>query len=141
MCQDHVMCLQENTSYAGNVWDQERDELVAQARTLKFKLLSQQQPQKKSRQDQPNYWLEKLHDLKKPETPLIEKGEKLVVTEFALAYWTAQSYNLDLNDWPKKKPDHFPKETYEYLKRLFKPFTEPYKPAPGDQTIIKKLRA
>lgn len=127
-----MTCFQENTSYAGNVYDQERDELVAQARTFKYKAPSQQHSRGKSRHEQPNHWLDKLHDLKKPEVPLKDKGEKLVVTDFSLAYWTAQSYNLDLNDWPKKKPDHFPKETYEYLKKLFKPFTEAQKPAAGD---------
>jgi hypothetical protein len=38
------------------------------------------------------------------------------VTDYSLAHWIAQTYNLDINDLPKVKPDHLSKETYDLLK-------------------------
>lgn len=43
-------------------------------------------------------------------------GQKLIVTDYSLAHWIAQTYNLDINDLPKVKPDHLSKETYDLLK-------------------------
>jgi len=44
------------------------------------------------------------------------QGQKLIVTDYSLAHWIAQTYNLDINDLPKIKPDHLSKETYDLLK-------------------------
>ena len=44
------------------------------------------------------------------------KGQKIIVTDYSLAHWIAQTYNLDINDLPKVKPDHLSKETYDLLK-------------------------
>jgi hypothetical protein len=74
---------------------------------------------------------DKISNVWRP-TLLPSKGEKLVVTDYSLSHWIAQAYNLDINDWPKKKPEHFQKETYEQLKRLFRPYINPLKPAPGE---------
>ena len=38
------------------------------------------------------------------------------MTDYSLAHWIAQTYNLDINDLPKVKPDHLSKETYDLLK-------------------------
>lgn len=38
------------------------------------------------------------------------------MTDYGLAHWIAQTYNLDINDLPKVKPDHLSKETYDLLK-------------------------
>jgi hypothetical protein len=53
------------------------------------------------------------------ETPLTSK---VIVTDHSLAHWIAQTYNLDINHWPKKRPDHLTKEVYEQLKRITKQF-------------------
>jgi hypothetical protein len=55
-------------------------------------------------------------------------GEKVVVSDFSLAHWIAQNYNLDINDWPKNKPDNFPKEIYEELKKILKLYIYHSKP-------------
>jgi hypothetical protein len=43
-------------------------------------------------------------------------GKKIIVTDYGLAHWIAQSYNLDINELPKQKPDHLNKDTYDVLK-------------------------
>lgn len=50
----------------------------------------------------------------------MEADKKIVVTDFSLDHWCAQTYNLDLTDWPKKKPEHLNKEQYEGVKKIFK---------------------
>ena len=54
--------------------------------------------------------------------PLSNQGKKLIVTNYALDYWTAQSYGIDLNNWPKQKPDHINKNVYENLRQQFKKY-------------------
>jgi hypothetical protein len=36
--------------------------------------------------------------------------------------WHATTSKVDLQDWPRQKPDHLSKEAYEKLKRLFKDY-------------------
>jgi hypothetical protein len=53
---------------------------------------------------------------------LAELDQKLIVTDYGLAHWIAQTYQLDLNDWPRQKPDNIQKDAYESLKKSLKKF-------------------
>jgi hypothetical protein len=64
----------------------------------------------------------KIQDLK-------QEGKKVVVSDFSLAHWLAQSYQLDICEWPRQKPDNIPKEIYEPIKRLLKRYTQHAKPS------------
>jgi hypothetical protein len=48
--------------------------------------------------------------------PIKSKGERLIVTEYGLAHWIAQGFNLDVNDLPKQRPDHITKEAFDSLR-------------------------
>ena len=55
-------------------------------------------------------------------------GEKIEVTDYAMAHWMAQSCGLDINEWPRHKPDHMPKSSFDQLKKSLRPYsfsTEP----------------
>ena len=56
-------------------------------------------------------------------TPLSESGQKLIVTDYTLAHWLAQTHGVDMHDWPAKKPDHLSKEQFDNLRKILKDFT------------------
>lgn len=45
-----------------------------------------------------------------------KKAERVIVTDYGLAHWTAQQYNLDVNDLPKQRPDYINKEAFDSLR-------------------------
>lgn len=38
------------------------------------------------------------------------------MTDYGLAHWIAQSFDLDLNNLPKRRPEHITKEAYDSLR-------------------------
>lgn len=52
-----------------------------------------------------------------PVAPLSHTNHQIVVTDYSLAHWIAQGHKLDINEWPKQKPDHISKDVYEMLKK------------------------
>jgi hypothetical protein len=57
-----------------------------------------------SRDDPP-----KFEDLK-------TKGEKVIVTDYGLAHWLAQTFKLDVNEFPNMKPPHLSETAYNEIK-------------------------
>lgn len=51
------------------------------------------------------------------------------MSEYSLFHWLAQTYGVNLNEWPTIKPDYIPKEAYEQIKKLFKAYTDKNRPA------------
>jgi hypothetical protein len=58
----------------------------------------------------------------KPRTivPISEQGQCIKVTDYSLAHWLAQTYQIDINNWPINRPEHISKEAYEQLKKILR---------------------
>lgn len=81
------MCKPPIAYYQGTVVDQDRDE---QIETIKNAF--NYAPGAKN-----NSKLSKA----RIQVPLSELNQRVVVTDYSLAHWIAQTYQIDINDWPR----------------------------------------
>lgn len=74
----------------------------------------------------------------KPTTivPISVQGQCIKVTDYSLAHWIAQTYRIDINNWPINRPEHITKEAYEQLKKILRKHSNR-----GNDTSIQSLIA
>lgn len=57
-----------------------------------------------------------------PPNELRSEKKKLVVTDYGLAHWIAQTYNMDINHMPNNCPSHMTSAQFDDLKLLIKDY-------------------
>jgi hypothetical protein len=48
---------------------------------------------------------------------LASDKQKLIVSDFSLDFWQAQTWRLDLHVLQRQKPEHLSKDAYEQIKK------------------------
>lgn len=60
----------------------------------------------------------------KVEQKLSSEGKKVIVNDYSVAHWIAQTYNLDINNMPNLRPSHLNShpQAFEELKLQLKDY-------------------
>lgn len=67
---------------------------------------------------------------------MLRDDEKIVVTDYSLAHWQAQTCGININAFPRFKPDGFPKDVYDELRVVLKNYVNASKPS-CEQRLLK----
>jgi hypothetical protein len=53
---------------------------------------------------------------------LKEQGKKVIVTDFALSHWLAQTFKIELTELSHLKPQHLTSAAYDEIKVILKDY-------------------
>jgi hypothetical protein len=106
---DHSPCKKQCRFYEGTQRDNDKEDLLSPAKLLLKKSSTLLRHDSRDAEESHKIQLQ-IRQIVRSASEAIKSenlrlnGQKVVVTEFSLFHWIAQTYGLDLNDWSNQCP-------------------------------------
>jgi len=66
-------------------------------------------------------------------------NQQVVVTDYSLAHWIAQTYNLDIHNMPLTRPSHLTPHTFDELKIILRDYFVSRDKAPSQAELAIQM--